>query len=113
MNAVKKDVEQLVHKELAAADKKFPQFHSTHEGYAVILEEVEELSLELEDIENHLTGLWWQIKKDHNEGCNDRNKEAANMIKKSAVNAACEAIQAAAMCEKFLRIGENGKEDLK
>ena len=36
MNAVENDVRVLVGKELAAANERFPQFHSAHEGYAVI-----------------------------------------------------------------------------
>ena len=42
MNAIENDVRALVDKELDAANERFPQFHSAHEGYAVILEEVEE-----------------------------------------------------------------------
>ena len=43
MNAVEEDVKQLVEKELESANKHFPQFHSPHEGWAVIREEAEEL----------------------------------------------------------------------
>lgn len=42
MNVIENDVRALVDKELTAANERFPQFHSAHEGYAVILEEVEE-----------------------------------------------------------------------
>ncbi len=36
-----------VARELARAREKFPPFHSAHEGYAVLLEEVEELKREV------------------------------------------------------------------
>ena len=42
MNAVETHIRNLVEIELSAANERFPQFHSAHEGYAVILEEVEE-----------------------------------------------------------------------
>lgn len=38
MNAVSEDVEKLVEKELEAANERFPQFHSDHEGWAVMQE---------------------------------------------------------------------------
>lgn len=37
----------LVSDELNEAERKFPTFHSYHEGYAVILEEVRELEAEV------------------------------------------------------------------
>ena len=37
----------LVRDELERAERKFPSFHSYHEGYAVILEEVRELEAEV------------------------------------------------------------------
>ena len=43
MNAVENQVRELVKVELAAANEKFPPFHSAHEGWAVLKEEVEEL----------------------------------------------------------------------
>ena len=36
MNAVLANVRQLVDVELAAANERFPQFHSQHEGWAVL-----------------------------------------------------------------------------
>ena len=36
MNAVLANVRQLVDVELAAANERFPQFHSQHEGCAVV-----------------------------------------------------------------------------
>lgn len=43
MDAVSKDVRRLVNKELEAANRKFRQFASPHEGYAVIVEELNEV----------------------------------------------------------------------
>lgn len=37
------DILERVTDELAAARRKFPNFHSAHEGYAVLLEECDEL----------------------------------------------------------------------
>lgn len=42
MDAVRKDVRRLVNKELEAANKRFPQFASPHEGQNVVREELEE-----------------------------------------------------------------------
>lgn len=38
---------RAVNEELAKARFKFPEFHSAHEGYAIILEELEELKSEV------------------------------------------------------------------
>ena len=42
MNAVLANVRQLVDVELAAANERFPQFHSQHEGWAVLKEEAQD-----------------------------------------------------------------------
>ena len=42
-------------KELQKADNKFPNFHSPHEGYAVILEEVQELWDEVKKVKYPVT----------------------------------------------------------
>ena len=102
MNAVEQDVRALVEKELAAANERFPQFHSAHEGYAVILEEVEECEGEFDAMQYCLNCLWRQTK------CNvpTEPKELQN----AAVRLACEAIQVAAMCRKFMEM-KGGQSD--
>ena len=98
-NAVQKDVENLVEKELKSANEKFPMFHSAHEGYAVILEEFEETQCELENLNNATCDLWERVKDN---ATPERLNLHARAIKKYSINLACEAIQVAAMAQKFV-----------
>lgn len=100
MNAVENDIRALVDKELAAANKQFPQFHSAHEGYAVIQEEVDELKEDANRIDGRITSLRARVR--FNNSC----EELVSRIYDDAINAACEAIQVAAMCKKFLEMEE-------
>ena len=98
MNAVENDIRALVDKELAAANERFPQFHSAHEGYAVIQEEADELKEATDKVIGRMVSLWSRVKYG-----NDPER-LLQMISEDAVNAACEAIQVAAMCKKFLEM---------
>ena len=98
MNAVESDVRALVDKELVAANERFPQFHSVHEGYAVIQEEVDELKEDANRIDGRITSLRARVR--FNNSC----EELVSRIYDDAINAACEAIQVAAMCKKFLEM---------
>lgn len=102
MNAVENDVRALVDKEFAAANERFPQFHSAHEGYAVIQEEVDELKEDMDRITCRITSLRARVR--FNNSC----EELLSRIYDNAVNAACEAIQVAAMCKKFLEMEGQG-----
>ena len=98
MNAIETEVRALVDKELAAANERFPQFHSAHEGYAVILEEVEDceevFAFLKEELSSVKTAVW-------------HDKEAnLTFLFGGAMKLAIEAIQVAAMCKKFLEMEE-------
>ena len=54
MNAVSEDVKMLVEKELESANERFPQFHSEHEGWAIITEEAEELREECDTFSDYI-----------------------------------------------------------
>lgn len=97
MDAVKKDVEALVQKKLDAANKKFPLFHSLYEGYSVLLEETEKLDDDNAAIKYDMLCLWNAVKGNDTETA----LKIVSHTYERAVNAAIEAIQVAAMCEKF------------
>lgn len=97
MNAVKEDVENLVQKELEFANQRFPMFRSDHEGAAVILEEIEEAKEEIEELEDNFHNLWSLVKDN-----DTRSSACAGWVFTSSVRLACEAIQVAAMAQKFI-----------
>ena len=97
MSTIKSDVEKLVQKELEFANRKFPMFRSDHEGAAVILEEIEEAHSEMLDMELHYKSLWQTIKENF-----INTVSYAELIFDDAINLACEAIQVAAMAQKFI-----------
>ena len=99
MNAVKEDVEKLVQKELESANQRFPMFRSDHEGAAVLCEEIQEAEYEFECIKDRFKDLWESVK--HNLS-SEWITETNVVIMNRAVNLACEAIQVAAMAQKFI-----------
>lgn len=99
MDAVRKDVELLVKKELESANKMFPLFHSVHEGYAVIWEEVEEAQEYFADTKSNLGSIWIGVRSGYDK---ESYEIAALDLKNSAIGLAIEAIQVAAMAQKFI-----------
>lgn len=95
-----KSIEPLVQEELDRANKKFPQFASPHEGYAVLLEEVEETTEELENLKWEFEKAWEDIKK------NNDALEHIKLVKEFAEFVAAESIQVAAMAQKFIDMAE-------
>lgn len=91
-------IEKLAEMEKQDANRKFPLFHSMHEGYAVLLEEVEEAQESLNLAEGSLSMLWTHI-RDNNA---DRALEFAGRVREHALDLAVEAVQAAAMAQKFV-----------
>lgn len=96
MNHCEDKLPALVTEELVAANLVNPPFHSTHEGYAVLKEEIEEAKEALDEITVCLDMLWEHVKKD-----SPTAYAYAQRIEKYAMRLAAEAIQVAAMAQKF------------
>lgn len=99
------EVQALFDKELAKANEHNPQFHSAHEGYAVLLEEVEEVN----DVWYRLLGfvddIWtFNAKK------NEKTSEYVEAAKKFTIELVKETIQLGAMCEKLLYFLSEGEQ---
>lgn len=104
MEALTKQIELLAAEELNCANANFPQFASKHEGYAVLLEEVEESADEMEAIMEQTAYLWNKIKND-----SDTTGEI-EAIRRHATRLAAEAVQVIAMTDKFMEIKKKKEE---
>lgn len=98
MNAIKNDLEALVGKELASANEQFPLFNSVHESYAVMKEEVEEAKEAGDFVDGGLEQFWAAIKGNCPMSFLTYSLE---VVREQAIQMAIEAIQVAAMCDKF------------
>lgn len=94
---VPKDVRRLVNKELEAANKRFHQFASPHEGQNVVREELEEAERAIVPLKLYIETRMWNMVKANQTVPKDDFKA----IREAAVNLAVEAIQVAAMAKKF------------
>ena len=72
--------------------------HSLHEGYAVLLEELEEAEYEIIDAKNLIKSVWLDIKSNETE----TSKIEFATILATALDAACESIQVAAVCKRII-----------
>lgn len=94
---------KAINEELLEANKKFRAFASTHEGYAVTLEELQELKEDFELVEEQLDRIW-QLTKDN------ADKQAFEEVLEEAISDATmlvsEAIQTAAMLRKFQQFND-------
>lgn len=97
MNKVFDKLPALVAEELEAANSTHSLFHSTHEGYAVLLEEIDEARDEMAAIDQCCTMLWDAVRMD-----SPHVKHFAARIDRTALQAAAELIQVAAMARKML-----------
>jgi len=90
-------IEQAVCHELRNIVKKYgPTYHSEHEGFAVLMEEYQEAAESDKDMQEHLEKLWKSIRENQISNFN------LSMIYESAIGLAEEAVQVAAVCERFM-----------
>lgn len=101
MTKLMDDVKFLVGVELTRANEQHPLFHSPHEGIAVIEEEIHEARAEM-------LMLYKKLEESKHRVWNDEDVDVWEMRHISKM-LACEAIQVAAMCEKY----EMSKEGMK
>lgn len=92
----KESIDQAVCYELQNIVKEYgPTYHSTHEGYAVLKEEVEEAAEDMKQMEQKLEHLWETIK------INFSVDDELTRLKAVAVALAGEAVQCAAALGKL------------
>lgn len=96
MEYVYKKVEELVKNEITDATERLGLYHSWHEKYAVMLEELEELENEVRCAKDCLNSIWFGVKNDSE----DFAEEAISKLYDRTVKSACEAIHVAAMAKK-------------
>lgn len=112
MKTLEENVKATIADELESANSKFPPFHSTHEGYAVILEELEETMEALKTVEIQMGFLWQNVRKNNfmwgKRGLASRTE--VKYLEAATIRLAEESIQVAAMVKKFLQcVGEPEK----
>ncbi len=94
---MKEDIKELILKEFKKAENTYPRFASAHEGYAILLEEVEEMNHESEILNEQLHMLWQDIK-----GNKVSNQlEYLHALNKRSLLLIEEAIQVTAMIVRF------------
>lgn len=98
MKELLNSVSNLADQELIQANKKFSKFNSPHEAYGVLREEIEEHEEDTKKIIGFLNAYWCTVR------ANNFAQMPAYLIqlKQSAIHAAAEATQIAAMAQKTL-----------
>lgn len=98
MKELLESVENTTCEELARSYKNYPKFNSPHEGWAVILEEADEHTEDCGKIDGLMQAFWKHIMSNDF----DAQIKTALMVKEAAIHASAEAIQTAAMAQKFI-----------
>ncbi|MBQ8666642.1 MAG: helix-turn-helix domain-containing protein [Lachnospiraceae bacterium] len=105
-----KQINAAIRDELAAAKKKYPSNNSRHEGYAVLLEEFEEMCDELEDLDAYMDRIWGSTKR------NVSTEIYRDYLERAGGKAhllIAEAIQTAAMIDKMIEFEISQSKELK
>ena len=97
MNVVTNEVMELVNKEYEAAKAANGPLASLHEGYAVLLEEMEETQEACKRTTDYTSFLWDHIRRNNPEYA----RYTVDDISERAIHTACEAIQVAAVCKRI------------
>ncbi len=88
-------VSTLADTELCIANELYDKFHSTHEAFAVLREEIEEASTEILEAMDNMNAMWINVKE------NRSIKNYSSRVEWNATFAASELIQVIAMARKL------------
>lgn len=91
-------VRELAFTEKTSAIKRHGYAHSDHEALALLQEEIWEAEKEMQRVRVYEYALKKQVYINNHK----LSLEYVSEIKNDAINAACELIQVAAMCDKFI-----------
>lgn len=106
----REDVKQLFIDELSKANKNNALFHSTHEGFAVLYEEYEEMMEQVDSIKMTMETkqMWCDVRRNQNRLLENDTKCLQSVV----TDVIREAVQLGAMCEKLLYfLRENDKKE--
>ena len=98
-------IKELITEELERAEGIHSPMHTGHEGYGIMLEEIEELIDEISELSDHFDELWDNIKADNVAGQTIWIQELRTRSEKAIT----EAIQFAAMVERYEKDVLEGK----
>lgn len=111
-NGVSELIQESIKLELEKIQKDWGKtYNSAHEGYAVLLEEVEEVEEVIGYLKTDLKMLWERIKNDFQSVENIDKGAELLMIVMNAKEAAQELVQVAAVAEKFVQTLDGMKDD--
>lgn len=99
-------IEELIKTELERANEKFPQFHSRHEAYGVMLEELQEMLEETKYTEYGIEGDYWKACRFDKDFSERRTLDLLDCLEGTIVCLIKEAVQLAAMVQKAKRLEE-------
>ena len=112
-NGVSELIQESIKLELEKIRKDWGKtYNSAHEGYAVLLEEVEEVDEAIGYLKTDLKMLWERIKNDFQSVENIDKGAELLMIVMNAKEAAQELVQVAAVAEKFVQTLNGEEEEL-
>ena len=100
MHKLIEEVKKCIECECSRIGEKYGfTYHTDHESYAILLEEVEEAKEEMDQLQEDMADFWKTVRED-----SDNNIKCAHLndIQMSAVFAACELIQVAAVASKAI-----------
>lgn len=111
-NGVSELIQKSIKLELENIKKNYGEnYNSAHEGYAVLLEEVEEVEECLRYIRTDIKILWEGVKNNFKDLENIDKAAELLMVVVNAKQLAEEAVQVAAVAEKFVQTMDGMKDD--